>query len=63
MAMIGHNRVTRHVSLDNEYVLKMKPYIEKYECNFSSALREIIDTVKGLVLSNEPLMVNRNLFD
>lgn len=35
--------ITRHISLDDDYVEKMKPYIEKYNGNFGAALREMIN--------------------
>ncbi len=34
---------TRHISLDDAYVEKMKPYLEKHNGNFGAALREIIN--------------------
>jgi predicted hydrocarbon binding protein len=38
--------VTKNISLDNEHFNKLKPYIEKHNGNFSSAVREIIDKVE-----------------
>ncbi len=35
--------VTRHISLDNDCIDKMEPYVEKHNGNFSAAVREIID--------------------
>ncbi len=35
--------VTRHISLDNDCVEKMKPYVEKHRGSFSAAIREIIN--------------------
>ncbi len=35
--------VTRHISLDNDCIDKMQPYVEKNNGNFSAAVREIID--------------------
>jgi predicted hydrocarbon binding protein len=35
--------VTRHISLDNDCLAKMEPYVEKHKGNFSAAIREIID--------------------
>jgi predicted hydrocarbon binding protein len=35
--------VTRHISLDNDCIDKMQPYVEKHNGNFSAAVREIID--------------------
>ncbi len=35
--------VTRHISLDDEHIEKMRPYMEKHNNNFGAALREIIN--------------------
>ncbi|MBU3965784.1 MAG: hypothetical protein KKG76_00165, partial [Euryarchaeota archaeon] len=35
--------VTRHISLDNDCIDKMQPYVQKHNGNFSAAVREIID--------------------
>ena len=35
--------VTRHISLDNECISKMEPYILRHNGNFSAAVRDIID--------------------
>jgi hypothetical protein len=41
---------TKNISLDSEYINKLKPYIEKHNGNFSSAMREIIDKVEKSVI-------------
>lgn len=35
--------VTRHISLDNDCIQKMEPYVDRHKGNFSAAIREIID--------------------
>lgn len=35
--------VTRNISLDNNCIEKIEPYVEKHKGNFSAAIREIID--------------------
>ncbi len=35
--------VTRHISIDDKYMEKMKPYMEKHKGNFGAILREMID--------------------
>ncbi len=35
--------VMRHISLDNEHIQKVKPYLEKYDGNLCAAIREIIN--------------------
>jgi|SRR3972149_525548 len=41
---------TKNISLDNEYLNKLKPYIEKHNGNFSSAIREVIDKTEKIVV-------------
>lgn len=41
---------TKNISLDNEHLNRLKPYIEKHNGNFSSAMREIIDKVEKSVI-------------
>jgi predicted hydrocarbon binding protein len=42
--MVSRNMtVTRHISLDDDHIEKMKPYLEKHNGNFGAALREIIN--------------------
>lgn len=41
---------TKNISLDNDYLNKLKPYIEKHNGNFSSAVREIIDKAEKSVI-------------
>jgi predicted hydrocarbon binding protein len=41
---------TKNISLDNVYLNKLKPYIEKHNGNFSSAIREIIDKIEKSVV-------------
>lgn len=41
--MLKNMTVTRHISLDEDYIEKMKPYMEKHNGNFGAALREIIN--------------------
>ncbi len=35
--------LTRHISLDDDHIEKMKPFVEKHNGNFSNALREMIN--------------------
>jgi predicted hydrocarbon binding protein len=54
--------VTRHISLDNDCIEKMKPYIEKHKGNFSAAIREIIDRAGNYKLHMNSQMVDNSLF-
>ena len=44
--------VTRHISLDEDHIEKMRPYVEKHNGNFGNALREIIT----MAFKNSPHM-------
>lgn len=35
--------ITRHISLEDEYVEKLKPYVEKHDGNFGAAIRDMIN--------------------
>lgn len=35
--------ITRHISLEDEYVEKLKPYVDKHDGNFGAALRDMIN--------------------
>lgn len=54
--------VTRHISLDNDCIEKMKPYIDKHKGNFSAAIREIIDRAGNYKLHMNSQMVDNSLF-
>lgn len=54
--------VTRHISLDNDCIEKMQPYVEKHRGNFSAAIREIIDRAGNYKLHMNSQMVDNSLF-
>lgn len=54
--------VTRHISLDNDCIEKMQPYIDKHKGNFSAAIREIIDRAGNYNLYKNSQIVDNNLF-
>lgn len=54
---------TKNISLDNEYLNKLKPYIEKHNGNFSSAIRELIDNVEKSVIPENSSCVYDPLFN
>lgn len=35
--------ITRHISIEDEYVEKLKPYVEKHDGNFGAAIRDMIN--------------------
>lgn len=54
--------VTRHISLDNDCIEKMRPYIDKHKGNFSAAIREIIDRAGNYNLYKNSQIIDNNLF-
>lgn len=54
--------VTKHISLTQDYVEKMKPYIEKHKGNFSAAIREIINQAEKSSLLTNSTAIDRSLF-
>ncbi len=54
---------TKNISLDNEYLKRLKPYIEKHNGNFSSAIREIIDKTEKSVIPDNSSCVYNPLFN
>jgi predicted hydrocarbon binding protein len=49
---------TKNISLDNEHINKLKPYIEKHNGNFSSAIRELIDNAGKSVIPENSSLIN-----
>ncbi|PWB52140.1 MAG: hypothetical protein C3F06_08975 [Candidatus Methanoperedenaceae archaeon] len=53
--------ITRHISLEDEYVEKLKPYVDKHDGNFGAALRDMIsragkyDTLNSSAIDNSLL--------
>ncbi len=39
----GIMNVSRHISIDDEYLKKMEPYMEKHNGNMGAALRDMIN--------------------
>lgn len=54
--------VTRHISLDNDCIEKMQPYVDKHKGNFSAAVREIIDRASNFKLRTNSQVIDNNLF-
>jgi hypothetical protein len=53
----------RHISLDDDHVEKMKPYLEKHNGNFGAALREIINLVGKYSPRMNSSPIDISLFD
>ena len=54
---------TKNISLDNDYLKKLKPYIEKHGGNFSSAIRDIIDNTQRSAIPENASCVYSPLFN
>lgn len=55
--------ITRHISLDDDHVKKMKPFIEKYNGNFGAALREIINLAGKNSLNTKSSVIDVSLLN
>ncbi|MFZ2412267.1 MAG: hypothetical protein WAW23_11900 [Candidatus Methanoperedens sp.] len=53
---------TRHISLNNDYVEKMKPFVEKNEGSFSAAIRELIDQAGKYNSARNSTAIDSTLF-
>lgn len=53
--------ISRHISIDEKYMNKMKPYIDKYNGNLGAALREMINKVE--IYDNRANSLYLSLFD
>ncbi|VVB93872.1 Uncharacterised protein [uncultured archaeon] len=54
--------VTRHISLDNDCISKLEPYVTRHKGNFSAAVREMIDHVGKSVYPNNSSAMDASLF-
>lgn len=50
--------ITRHISLEDEYVEKLKPYVEKNGGNFGAAIRDMINRA-----DNRNARINSSIID
>ncbi len=55
--------VTRHISLDDDHVEKMKPYLEKHRGDFGAALKEMINRAGKYNSRMNSLAVDLSLFN
>ncbi|MDW7727374.1 MAG: hypothetical protein SCH70_09775 [Candidatus Methanoperedens sp.] len=54
--------ITRHISLDNDCIRKIEPYVRKHNNNFSAAIREIIDQAGKYNSKGDSSQVDNPLF-
>lgn len=55
--------VTKHISLDEIHIDKIRPYIEKHNGNVSSAVREIIDNAEKSTSTKNIACIDNHLLD
>ncbi len=53
--------VTRHISLDNDCISKMEPYVVRHKGNFSAAVRDLIDHVGNSAFPENSSAVDASL--
>jgi predicted hydrocarbon binding protein len=54
--------VTRHISLDNDCIRKIEPYVQKHNNNFSAAIREIIENTGKFSSNSDTSQIDNSLF-
>jgi len=54
--------VTRHISLDNDCISKMEPYVVRHKGNFSAAIRDIIDHAGKSAFPRNTCAMDASLF-
>jgi predicted hydrocarbon binding protein len=54
--------VTKHISIDKEYVEKLKPQLERHNGNFSAAIRDIIDRNGKSIFPNNSSAIDTPIF-
>jgi len=55
--------VSKHISLDKDYIDKIQSCVERHDGNFSSAIREIIDNAERSGIPNNASVVDTPLLD
>lgn len=55
--------VTKHISLEKDYINRIRPYVERHNGNVSSAIRDIIDNAERSGLPKNTSMIDDHLLD
>ncbi len=55
--------ITRHISLEDEYIEKLKPYVDNHNGNFGAAVRDIISRADSHDSRNNSTIIDLSLFD
>jgi predicted hydrocarbon binding protein len=55
--------VTKHISLEKDYIDKIQPYVERHNGNVSSAIREIIENAERSGLPRNTSVIDSHLLD
>lgn len=59
----GIMNISRHISIDDEYLKKMEPYMEKHNGNMGAALRDMINQAGKYNLSMDSSAIDTSLFN
>ena len=54
---------TRHISLENDYIKKIQPYVNRHNGNLSAAVREIIENAERSGLPKNTSIIDNHLLD
>lgn len=55
--------VTKHISLEKDYINRIQPYVERHNGNVSSAIREIIENAERSGLPENTSIIDNHLLD
>lgn len=55
--------VTKHISLEKDYINKIQPYVERHNGNVSSAIRDIIENAERSGLPKNTSVIDSHLLD
>lgn len=57
-----YRTISRNISLDEKYIEKLKPSLEKHQGNFSAAIRDIINQNTNTSSYENPVSLDNNIF-
>jgi len=55
--------ISRHISIDDEYLKKMEPYMERHNGNMGAALRDMINQAGKYNLAMDSAAIDTSLFN
>lgn len=60
---MGTDIVTRHISLDKDYIKKIQHYVDRHSGNLSAAMRDVIENAERSGLPNNASAIDNMLLD